>query len=145
MSDHPKCSRCSRGRPTLYLQEAGETQSLCKACVKTLGIDAGSIDGVCRGFASGQATGSSSSMPFDIDMPDACPNCGTKIRDVLDSRQVGCEKCFDTFEGVIRMLLPDGGSLDDPADQTHRDLHDALRQQRYEYAAKLRDIINGTP
>ena len=142
--DHSRCSNCRKGRPIFFWQEEGETKSLCKACGKTLGVDAGSIDGICRGFATKTSTDSTVATSQNVDLPVVCPNCGTRLDDVISHRLVGCEKCFETFEDVIKMLLPEWqGLLDDPADKMHRDLHDALRRQQYERAAQLRDILNG--
>jgi len=79
-----------------------------------------------------------------------CPNCQTSISDFRHDHQFGCPACYDLFKeeldgaqhigkqpGVCQESLPRAEKL---SELTER-LNAALKEERYEEAARLRDQI----
>ncbi|GMW01990.1 MAG: hypothetical protein AMXMBFR84_31260 [Candidatus Hydrogenedentota bacterium] len=88
----------------------------------------------------------------------SCPACGTRLRDVLDRRRVGCATCYSTFEEHLDPLIRDmhvalihrgkKPNLDDERQRKRGQLQakrallrSALKTENYEEAAQLRDTI----
>ena len=87
-----------------------------------------------------------------------CPDCGTSYHEIASSGKVGCAQCYDTFgEELSRSIQSIHGTTSHtgtvPSRQRakqkrsewikklKKDLQDAILQEDYESAAKLRDEI----
>ena len=87
-----------------------------------------------------------------------CPDCGTSFHEIASSGKVGCAQCYDTFgEELSRSIQSIHGTTSHtgtvPSRQRakqkrsewikklKKDLQDAILQEDYESAAKLRDEI----
>ena len=79
-----------------------------------------------------------------------CPVCGLSRGDLRASRRLGCPRCFDTFETDVRTFLsarvpaaprsredPDEAMRARDAARIRGQLDDAVREERYEEAARL--------
>ena len=93
-----------------------------------------------------------------------CPGCGLARDDFRQKGRLGCPRCYETFRGELMPLLqriheaqahtgrlPSTSVPDDPEAAVERDeaglsdlrkrLEDAVRGERYEEAAQLRDDL----
>ena len=79
-----------------------------------------------------------------------CPVCGLSRGDLRASRRLGCPRCFETFETDVRTFLssrvpaaprsredPDEAMRARDAARIRGQLDDAVREERYEEAARL--------
>ena len=102
-------------------------------------------------------------MPFNINNKEVrCQKCNMTYQDFLDKGKFGCEECYKTFENKINILLKriqgtdkylgrkashnENNSvpevkLNNKLEQLQKDLKLAIKEERYEDAAKLRDEI----
>lgn len=78
---------------------------------------------------------------------ERCPICGTMLSDIVHSGFVGCQTCYRIFETEIRQMLASyhGKDRHIALSSKQEDLKSALdlavREERYEAAAKLRDEL----
>ena len=101
-----------------------------------------------------------------------CNNCGTTFEDIVNTGRLGCENCYDTFGDKLDTILKrlQGSSRhigrleetfnsknenleekkaetkdekkDSKLEKLQEDLKLAIKEERYEDAAKIRDEIN---
>ena len=88
----------------------------------------------------------------------ACPNCGTRFKQIRQTGQVGCAECYQVFRNRIQLLLSQMGLIDPHVGRypnrlasykrlfvdriaMREDLEAALGREDYEQAAELRDRI----
>lgn len=86
----------------------------------------------------------------------ACPACGTTLCDLQASPILGCPRCYEHFRPLLRVQLrrvhgssqhmgktPRGGVAPEPhrLEDLESDLREAIGEQRFEDAARLRDRI----
>ena len=90
-------------------------------------------------------------VPPDHRAADAvCPVCGLSRGDLRARRRLGCPRCFETFETDVRTFLsaqvpaaprsgedPDEALRHRAADRLRRELDHAIREERFEDAARL--------
>ncbi|MBR1609734.1 MAG: UvrB/UvrC motif-containing protein [Kiritimatiellae bacterium] len=80
----------------------------------------------------------------------ACPVCGMERGEVRRTHRLGCPRCYETFEQDIRTFLseqvpaeprsrenPDEAMRERAAGKLERELEKAVREERYEEAARL--------
>ena len=91
-----------------------------------------------------------------------CNKCNMTYQEFLDSGKFGCEECYKTFENKIDILLKriqgtdryigkkaehnESNSVqetktDNKLEKLQQDLKKAIKEERYEDAAKIRDEI----
>lgn len=102
-------------------------------------------------------------MPFNINNKEVrCQKCNMTYQDFLDKGKFGCEECYKTFENKINILLKRIQGTDkylgrkashnennsvpevksnNKLDELQKELKLAIKEERYEDAAKLRDEI----
>ncbi len=91
----------------------------------------------------------------------ACPTCGTTFRDFQSKGLLGCPKDYDIFRGVLMPLIERAhegatkhlGKVPASVDplirretgllRLRRELEEAIEQENYERAARVRDEIRG--
>jgi protein arginine kinase activator len=160
------CSACQKAPATIVIMDlsAGAVtgqQHLCAPCAEGLGVVAkkaqlkmsaelledllGSIQGKSRGRRE-----------------NACPGCGMTSLDFKQKGRLGCPRCYETFRAELVPLLqrvheaqshrgrlpggrtpapPSAPVPADPLADLRRRLEDAVRGERYEEAAQLRDDL----
>lgn len=100
--------------------------------------------------------------PLAWDTPEIqqCPSCGYQWETFQRTGRLGCPSCYETFRDPLRMLLSGlhghdthfvveeeklrkSGDLEEssPLGQLRRELEKAIREERFEDAAKIRDQI----
>ena len=158
------CERCKHKDATVHLTEiikgVRSEVHLCEHCAREIGLNS-------------KLNGSSLSVPDMLSYLDegrteeypgkVCPFCGISTADIEASGKVGCMRCYETFSGEIESLYPGlrspyagkhpagkGGSREPNESQREngtallrRELEEAVREERYEDAARLRDLIGG--
>ena len=148
-----KCEICHLEEASRAISRVvdGEPKELyvCDACARvSASAPAGGPDG--RGltdvlFSLGMP------VPPDRRAADAvCPVCGLSRGDLRARRRLGCPRCFETFETDVRTFLsaqvpaapragedPDEALRHRAADRLRRELDHAIREERFEDAARL--------
>lgn len=75
----------------------------------------------------------------------ACPRCGISLITLELTRKAGCPGCYNFFQKEIRALTEEMVPLDlepDPQENLFRSLEEAVANEEYEKAARIRDKIN---
>lgn len=162
------CEHCGKNPASHYYSQNinGNEQStyLCSECAKKHGPQLGFSDPLSplsslfsnfTGFTSSVApyTGATSAETV-------CPDCGESAGGIAKTGQVGCAKCYQTFSNLLAPYLtrlygkavhtgrhplsfkPTQASVNEEIDRLLRLQAEAIRQERFEEAAKLRDEIN---
>jgi len=83
----------------------------------------------------------------------ACPACGFSNEDLRKIGRLGCPQCYDVFEDMLKGVIKDcqkgprhtgkvpHGMMTLKLKRLEEQLDDAVREERFEEAAKLRDQI----
>lgn len=139
---------------TSLIGKAKAEQHLCEGCAKAKGVI---------------GDGPPAAAPFDLQAlvqlvlgqhaaadtaALACPECGLKYAQFRAEGRFGCPHDYDSFGGVLAPLLerihratahcgkaPRGAAGRAELDRLRRQLADAVGGERYEDAARLRDLI----
>jgi protein arginine kinase activator len=130
---------------------------LCEACARERGIIGGQngLDESAAWFLHGLFEGA----PKTPGVTRGCPVCGSRLKDIRNSRQAGCGVCYETFPSEIKKILqiPESGKsyrgklprrvlsykrffID--RENLKIQLESALGSEDYEKAAELRDKIH---
>lgn len=84
---------------------------------------------------------------MDKESEKICPACGTTLKQWQESHQLGCHRCFETFQWEIKMYFQRKGYVIGYTEKTDDHfsvaLQEALAREDYEEAARLRDIMKG--
>ena len=156
------CERCQKKDSTVHLTEIIKSVRsevhLCEDCAREIGFNSKISD--LTSFISGN-------QKEIIDIPEmACSVCGTSSVEVAESSRMGCPMCYSVFFNAALQLCGDysyAGKKPDnignvlmindtrkehakkdetvSLDSLKRSLNDAIKDERYEDAAVLRDII----
>lgn len=155
------CQNCQKNEATTHIKriingEATQTH-LCSDCAKSLGYDSVFSD---FGFNFSDMLSS-----FFNDTQSAmlgsrtlrCEKCGSTFNDIVRSGKIGCADCYRTFYDKLAPSLerihgrtvhegkiPNGNAelkAENKITLLRQELNEAVAQQNYEKAAKLRDEI----
>ena len=160
------CERCKKKESTVHLTEIIKNirseVHLCEQCARDIGFNS---------KLSNYSLSIPDMLSFlDDGISDkeagVCPCCGTTASDIGDSGHVGCPECYKIHSAFIAMEFPEIGniycgkhpiplrgpivnkSIENEAEAGNRDdddlltrLEDAIRDEQYEEAARLRDLI----
>ena len=156
------CERCQKKDSTVHLTEIIKSVRsevhLCEECAREIGLNS---------KISGLTSFISSSQKEKTDVPElVCPKCGTSFSEVTESSRMGCMACYSVFPNMASELTGDyfyaGGKPENIGDEFRitgarkeypekddrisldslkRSLDDAIKDERYEDAAVLRDLI----
>jgi len=115
---------------------------------------------LCKICANHKANGLSLLLTEEIEENSTpiCPNCGTPLSQIKQTLRVGCPVCYDAFRDVIKDLLKKlQGSASFTAQidlktseekdlvvmkyRLKKELDEAVKNEDFERAAKLRDEI----
>jgi protein arginine kinase activator len=154
-----QCDICHKAEATIHLTQILEGKmlkvDLCEACAKAKGIqDAGAsflMSDIVLGFGGGEER--------PVDVPGLrCAGCGLTEADFKKTGRLGCAQCWETFATGLTTLLRamhkgdhHVGKVPGKAAQTlviqdrikelAEELDAAVRAEKYETAAGLRDQI----
>lgn len=102
-------------------------------------------------------------LPSTHEDTKVCPNCKTTLSDILNRGKIGCSECYKTFESDLIPYIkriqgssehigkgksaPEGQTVAENDNETtigklKNELQLAVKEERYEDAAKLRDKIS---
>ena len=152
------CQRCKEAKATVHITDTlpeQREQHLCEACAEKEGIiikPPHTTNEILQQFIK-HKTG----LGAKDDV--TCPRCGTTFREFQLNGQLGCPYDYTAFQTLLAPLIDrahDGathhvGKVPPTADagtqkqsgllRLRRDLEEAVRQENYERAAKVRDEI----
>jgi protein arginine kinase activator len=152
------CDVCQKNDATVYLTQIVEGKmqkvNLCETCAKEKGVSDPT------GFALADLLlGLGAAQQIERGQPmQRCPVCGFTQADFKKTGRLGCSACYDTFaDGLVSLLkgmhkgLHHTGKM--PAKLSRRfamadrvktlesELQQAVKEEKYEDAARLRDEI----
>lgn len=158
------CTACQKAIATIVITEvSGGTvtgqQHVCAACAELLGIGAPKPPKLSAEILEDLLGSMKGSRPRQA-RTETCPGCGMKLADFRGKGRLGCPRCYDTFRqelmpllqriheaqshrGRLPAALPEATATTDDQQLTElrRRLEDAVRGERYEEAARLRDEL----
>ena len=166
------CERCKKNEATVHYREImnGKEKKylLCSDCAKEL-EKSGEISLSAPKFFNDAESGLFNSMFGSLFAPQRgerslseakkCPLCGATFGELVKEGKVGCAKCYDTFASELERTVTgihgqsthtgrSPAKLKDKLDvrqrirALERELKDAIKDERYERAAELRDELN---
>jgi protein arginine kinase activator len=149
------CESCGKNEATVSLTQITEGQvkkmSLCKECAAARNVSLnGPISLTDILFGLGTAVSEADSRP-----DTACPNCHMRRSDFKKTSQLGCAACYETFAEDLAPLLramhnnklrhvgkiPVAELKNVKLQEMESGLKVAVAEQRFEDAARLRDMI----
>ena len=159
-----KCHICGRDNAVVNIRQIIGSEvkdiSLCKICAEERGILGKdnkielSMDKILGSLLDGEKD----EKKAEKTDTQVCPVCGYKIQDVSKEGRIGCTECVNYFHGEIQKYLTKRGleashrgklpknlqtvkSLLFDREELKTELKQALAQEDYETAARLRDRI----
>ncbi|MBL8726495.1 MAG: UvrB/UvrC motif-containing protein [Planctomycetes bacterium] len=161
------CTACQKAIAEVVIMDlsggaVSGSQHLCKTCAEQLGVGlpkppdkhtAHVLEELLQGM---QQSRSGPAKP----RREACPGCGLAPADFRSKGRFGCPRCYETFRGELlpllqriheaqthcgrlpgRLAAPTAPRDDRALAELRRKLEDAVRGERYEEAARLRDQL----
>lgn len=159
-----KCTHCHENEANTHIKRTinGRTQEmyLCPECAKKLGVmdefEPFSMDSFFGNFLGAGAAALNSLAGIE-----RCSYCGSSFNDIVNTGRVGCANCYDKFEdrlapGIEKLhgrakhvgknvTYTEEKEEQKPVseiDGLKSQLKQAIKEQRFEDAAVLRDKIN---
>jgi protein arginine kinase activator len=153
-----QCDICKKAEATVHLTQIVEGKmlkvDLCESCAKEKGVQE------AAGFSLADLlVGLGAAEEMKVESPGAqCPVCGFTQADFKKTGRLGCSACWETFEAGLASLLKAmhkgnhhvgkvptkamhtlalNGKIQELAEQ----LEKAVREEKYEDAAQIRDEI----
>ncbi len=164
------CDKCQKKQATVHLTEIKngvKTEShLCEDCAKAAGVDTGFPsfggfwdDSLPFGNLFGSFFHPSQTDVLTGRTAARCPQCGASLNDLQRTGRLGCASCYDTFRPQLERTLKSihgdtrhKGKLAKNAgadllakkelDSLKKQLSQAIADEAYEEAARLRDQIH---
>jgi protein arginine kinase activator len=154
-----KCDVCQKSEATVYLTQIVEGKmqkvNLCENCAKEKGVSDPT------GFAMADlllGLGATQQIEHGGQPAQKCPVCGFTQIDFKKTGRLGCSACYDTFaDGLANLLkgmhkglkhtgkmparLSRRFAMADRVKSLETDLKKAVKNEKYEDAARLRDEI----
>jgi protein arginine kinase activator len=154
-----KCDVCQKSEATVYLTQIVEGKmqkvNLCENCAKEKGVSDPT------GFAMADlllGLGATQQIEHGGQPAQKCPVCGFTQIDFKKTGRLGCSACYDTFaDGLANLLkgmhkglkhtgkmparLSRRFAMADRVKSLEKDLRKAVKDEKYEDAARLRDEI----
>lgn len=164
-----KCTHCNINEANTHIKRVingqKEEMYLCEECAKELGvmdefkIEPFSIDSMFGDSFFGNLLGTGSSLNSLVGL-NRCATCGSTFKDIVDTGHVGCADCYSKFEdrlspsiekihGKVKHIgknvtyteAVDNSYVNDSLSHLKEQLKQAVKEQRFEDAAVLRDKI----
>lgn len=161
-----KCQHCNHNEATTHIKKnvnGNVTEMhLCSDCAKELGVmEEFSPESFFNDTFFGNFLGAGVPAMNILSGIDHCEYCGSTFNDIVKSGRVGCANCYSNFEDRLQPTItkmhgnakhigknvtyteekeaePEISELD----KLKNDLKLAIKEQRFEDAAVLRDKIN---
>ncbi|RKZ27758.1 hypothetical protein DRQ29_03055 [bacterium] len=122
-----------------YINGVKKKYSVCSQCALLIGIDE-------------QLQKDKISLETKYELTHTCSFCNWTLKDILDTGLLGCPYCFIEFEDEIRTIIEHfhnvktPGTHDESSIETrlmvlNTQLNKAIAEERFEDAAKIRDMI----
>ena len=153
------CQRCGKAKATVHIMDTTPHKRelhLCEACAEKEGViikhQHQTTNAMLKEFIK-QKTGIAAADDL------TCPKCGMTFREFQSKGLLGCPNDYEVFNAVLAPLIERAhggathhvGKLPPEADLTvqkhtgllrlRRELQDAIEQENYELAARVRDQI----
>lgn len=156
-----KCERCGKNDATAYVTEIingnKKEYHLCSECAKAIGVKGFGNMEINIGNFLGGIFGNGN--PEILKAPAVCANCGMTVEEFSKGGKLGCSECYSAFKGrLMRPLRQIHGSCEHVGKVPERmggrlkisreiskleaELNQAVMEQNFEEAARLRDKIN---
>ena len=156
------CSHCHKNEANTHYMKTvnGKTEELflCSECAKKLGIMK-ELESFTMDSLFGNFLGAGLSSLNSLTGIDRCSFCGSSFNDIVNSGKVGCANCYEKF---VDQLQPSLDKIHGNAkhigknitytkqkepkelklEKLKDDLSKAIKEQRFEDAAIIRDEIN---
>jgi protein arginine kinase activator len=160
------CTACQKAIATTIIMDLNNgavtgSQHVCQACADQLGVGmqaAAKPPKFSAELLEDLLTAAKPSRPRRAG--DVCPGCGMTPQDFRSKGRLGCPRCYESFRGELMPLLQriheaqthrgrlpgTAGAAPEPIDErtlsdVRKRLEDAVRGERYEEAARLRDEL----
>ena len=155
------CQNCNSQNATTHIKRIingkKEEMYLCQHCANELGYN-DIISNMNLGSFLGNFLGASTDIQKSLAGVERCEMCGSSYSDIVSLGKVGCANCYDKFYDKLigsienihgrakhvgkvtnKAYVPEQEST---VDKLSRLLKQAIDEQNFEKAAKLRDKIN---
>lgn len=166
------CQHCNQKEATTHIKKningKREEMHLCSECAKELGVmDEFKMPAMNDLFGNsflGNFLGAGVAAMNSLAGVDRCQTCGSSFNDIVKSGHIGCSDCYDRFEDKLEPSIrkihgktkhigkyvsyEDTGEKaqqkpkESELDSLKSQLSQAIKEQRFEDAAVLRDKIN---
>lgn len=155
------CDNCQQHEATIHLTQVVDDQSreihLCEHCAEESGMNLQSVMSIPEllfGMGQTEPAGADNSKARG----KSCPHCHLRGQDFKKNGRLGCPHCYETFEeelspmlaamhkgtrhtGKVPESVQKGLAVASRRDELKRKLEVAIREERYEEAALLRDQL----
>ena len=131
-----ECHMCRQKTATNHFQYGLFVKSICGKC---LGTNSLRMENNCDVSAAFQLVDQTQSVEESGKVGEACPDCGLIAAKFIVNMRAGCRTCYTTFAGVVDIVAPPDDFT--PDDSLSIKLAEAIREERYEDAADLRDLM----
>ena len=163
------CDICHKNHASIHMTEIinGEVKELhiCDVCAKSKGMIKNNKNFGLADFLAGLTdfgiTPKDTERLDDFDL--RCPKCGLSFEDFKRVGRLGCGDCYDAFKDGLAPLLrkihgssqhagniPKKTKINNKIDETINNIGDleeqlktAIKNEEFEDAARLRDVIRG--
>jgi protein arginine kinase activator len=164
------CTACQKAIATIVIMDLSEgavtgSQHVCGPCAEQLGVaqpkhpkfSAEMLEDLLGGLKTGKP------LVARTVRTEACPGCGLTPAAFRSKGRLGCPRCYEVFRNELMPLLQriheaqshrgrlpatsaaPAAPVDEQAlSELRRRLEDAVRGERYEEAARLRDELRRT-
>lgn len=162
-----KCEKCKKNEATIHFTQIKDDEvvsfNLCKECAEKKGLNGVKFDSEMQpSFTPEQKNQVLSELAegeSGTALSDSCPFCGCTLEDIKKTGRMGCGRCYYSFEKQVDLLLrriqgssfhvgkrsgkPESASYSDQLKmrELKKRLNDAVKVEKYEEAARLRDEI----
>jgi protein arginine kinase activator len=158
------CTACQKAIATIVVMDLSEgsvtgSQHVCAACAEQLGVAQPKAPKFPAEILE-DLLGSLKPKRRDVPRTECCPGCGMAPADFRSKGRLGCPRCYEAFRNDLMPLLqrihesqthtgrlpsitaevPSQAKTSDLSD-LRKKLEDAVRGERYEEAARLRDDL----
>jgi protein arginine kinase activator len=156
------CQKCHKNLATVRYAEVIDgdvvNMQLCSTCLEQHQEEPGAGFELSGGAPTPRAALRAQRLARDEDVTEPCPECGIPLNEVIRHGVVGCASCYDRFAASLVPLLGElhtalmhrgkTATVDDERVRIREQLQkkrtllrSALKTERYEQAAVLRDDI----
>lgn len=165
------CQHCNQNEATTHIKRNinghKEEMHLCSHCAQELGVmeelRMPAMNDLFGSSFLGNFLGAGAASMNTLAGIDRCSVCGSSFDDIVKSGHIGCSDCYDKFsdklEPSVRKIhgkakhigkfvsYEESGEVEkipqeNELDMLRQQLQNAIKQQRFEDAAILRDKIN---